>query len=147
MPNGGLLGALRDVGQGASNSVAATVSGPVDMLAWLLSKGGVPVPSNPMLGSEWMRQQGLTAEPQNKVAGLLGEAGGSVLPFYLAGKAPAIAENLARPVMRNAQAGNATIPFLGSAAAAGGAVAASDNPDLQAWLERLKANLAPGGKP
>ena len=82
---------LRSGVQGASNAAASNVSGPVDLLAWLLRKGGVPVPSNAFGGSEWMRQQGLTAEPKNKLAGLLGEGVGLAAPFAIAAKAPQIA--------------------------------------------------------
>ncbi len=44
----GLLDTLRSFGQGASNSVASNVSAPVDGLAWLLRKGGLPIPQNPV---------------------------------------------------------------------------------------------------
>lgn len=77
--------------QGASNAAASNVSGPVDLLAWALRKAGVPVPSNAFGGSEWMRQQGLTAEPTNKLAGMLGEGVGLAAPFAIAAKAPQIA--------------------------------------------------------
>ena len=50
-----ILGYGRDVAQGASNSIAGNVSAPVDGLAWLLRKAGVPMPSNPVGGSDWMR--------------------------------------------------------------------------------------------
>ncbi len=82
-----LLSAL----QGASNAAASNVSGPVDALAWALRKVGVPVPSNPILGSEWLKQQGLIAEPKNRLAGLLGEGVGLAAPFAIAAKAPQIA--------------------------------------------------------
>lgn len=85
-----LLSAL----QGASNAAASNVSGPVDALAWALRKVGVPVPSNAFGGSEWMRQQGLTAEPKNKLSGLLGEGVGLAAPFAIAAKAPQIAGGL-----------------------------------------------------
>lgn len=85
-----LLSAL----QGASNAAASNVSGPVDALAWALRKVGVPVPSNAFGGSEWMRQQGLTADPRNRLAGLLGEGVGLAAPFAIAAKAPQIAGGL-----------------------------------------------------
>ncbi len=72
---------LRDFGQGASNAAAAQVSVPVDLLAALLRKGGVTVPSNALGGSEWMRQAGLTREPENRMAGLLGEGAGLSMPI------------------------------------------------------------------
>ena len=37
-----ILGYGRDVAQGASNSIAGNVSAPVDGLAWLLRKAGIP---------------------------------------------------------------------------------------------------------
>ena len=70
-----LAALLRDFAQGASNSAASNVTAPVDALAWLLRKGGLPIPEAPVGGSDWARQKGLTAEPQNKLAGLLGDAG------------------------------------------------------------------------
>jgi hypothetical protein len=84
---------LLDFLQGASNSVASNVSAPVDGLAWLLRKAGVPI-QNPVGGSDWMAQKGLTVQPQNKVAGLLGEAFGGVAPMVAAAKAPQIAAGL-----------------------------------------------------
>lgn len=108
----GLLDYGRDFAQGASNSIASNVSAPVDGLAWLLRKAGVPVPSNPMGGSDWMAQQGLTREPQNRLAGLLGEAAGMTGPMLAAAKAPQIAggllgmaDNAMAPQTLNKQAG------------------------------------------
>lgn len=72
-----LLSAL----QGASNAAASNVSGPVDALAWALRKVGVPVPSNAFGGSEWMRQQGLTATPTDPLAGAIGEGVGLSAPI------------------------------------------------------------------
>lgn len=89
-----LASLLRDFGQGASNAAASNVTGPVDALAWALRKIGVPVPSNPVLGSEWMRQKGLLADPQNRLAGLLGESAGLSAPIAVAAKAPQIARGL-----------------------------------------------------
>lgn len=89
-----LASLLRDFGQGASNAAASNVTGPVDALAWALRKIGVPVPSNPILGSEWMRQKGLLADPRNKLAGLLGESAGLSAPIAVAAKAPQIARGL-----------------------------------------------------
>jgi GNAT superfamily N-acetyltransferase len=71
---------LRDFAQGASNSAAGTVAGPVDIIAWLLKKAGVDT-GTPVGGSDWMAQQGLMAQPQNKWAGLLGETTGAILPM------------------------------------------------------------------
>jgi hypothetical protein len=109
---------LRDFLQGMSNSAASNVSAPVDGLAWLLRKAGLPIPSNPVGGSDWMAQKGLIAQPQNKNMGLLGEAIGGVLPMLAAAKAPQIAggllqagENLAAPRNMHSQAGVIASPF------------------------------------
>ena len=104
----GLLGAL----QGASNSVASNVSTPVDGLAWLLRKAGIPVGDAPIGGSDWMAKKGFTREPENRSMGLLGEALGGVAPMLMAAKAPQIARgllqmeaNAAIPQTLNRQAG------------------------------------------
>ena len=101
----GLLDQLRSFGQGASNTAASNVSAPIDAMAWLLRKGGLPIPSNPVGGSDWMAQQGLTAEPQNRLAGLLGEGFGGVAPIVAAAKAPQIAGGLLK-MGENAAAAN-----------------------------------------
>ena len=102
---------LVDVLRGASNAAASTVSGPVDLIAAGLGKAGVPI-DEPVGGSAWMKRQGLTAEPENYRAGLVGETIGNVLPFAAAAKAPQIAgalrkgaENLATPRTLNPQKG------------------------------------------
>jgi len=107
-----LLRQGKSFGQGASNAAASTVTGPVDMLAWLLRKGGVPVGDTPIGGEAWMRQKGLMATPENKLAGLLGEGAGLAAPIVAAAKAPEIAggllqmgRNLAAPQTMNKQAG------------------------------------------
>jgi Large polyvalent protein associated domain 23 len=89
-----LASLLRDFAQGASNSVAGNVAVPVDAIAWLLRKGGVNVPPNPVMGSDWMAEKGLTREPQNKLAGFAGDMAGMVAPFAAAAKAPQIARGL-----------------------------------------------------
>lgn len=88
------MNGLLDFLQGASNSAAGTVSAPVDGIAWLLRKAGVPVPDAPVGGSNWLARQGLTDEPQNKLLGLLGEAAGMSAPIVAAAKAPQIARGL-----------------------------------------------------
>lgn len=110
---------LLDFLQGASNSAASNVSAPVDGLAWLLRKAGMPVPANPVMGSDWMREQGLTAEPKNRNMGLLGEAVGGVVPIVAAAKAPQFArgllqagENAAIPRTLNPQAGVINVKAL-----------------------------------
>lgn len=97
--------------QGMSNSAASNLSFPVDAITWALNKAGANI-QNPVMGSDWMRQQGLTAEPENKVAGLFGEAAGMAVPFIASQKAPQIAaqflqgaENLSAPSSLNKQAG------------------------------------------
>lgn len=77
--------ALISLLQGASNGAAMNVSGPVDLMASILRRAGVPVPSNNILGDEWMRQQGLVVQPQNKLTGLLGEGLGLSVPIGAAG--------------------------------------------------------------
>lgn len=102
---------LLDFLQGASNAAAANVSAPVDGLTWLLNKLGADI-KTPVGGSDWMRERGLTAEPTNKLAGILGESVGGVLPMVTAAKAPQIAQgllqaerNLAAPRALNPQTG------------------------------------------
>lgn len=85
---------LLDFLQGASNAAASNVSAPVDGLAWLLRKAGVNVGDAPMGGSDWMRAKGLTAEPRNRLAGILGESLGGVAPMLAAARAPQIANGL-----------------------------------------------------
>lgn len=106
-----MANALLDFLQGASNSAAANMSAPVDGIAWLLRKAGINV-DRPVMGSDWMRERGLTAEPTNKLAGILGESVGGVLPMVTAAKAPQIAQgllqaerNLAAPRTLNPQTG------------------------------------------
>ena len=108
---------LLDFLQGASNAAAANVSAPVDGLTWLLNKLGADI-KTPVGGSDWMRERGLTAEPTNKLAGILGESVGGVLPMVTAAKAPQIAQgllqaerNLAAPRTLNPQAGMIRTPF------------------------------------
>ena len=107
-----LLRQGKSFAQGASNGVASTLTGPVDTLAWLLRKGGLPVGDAPIGGEQWMRNQGLMATPENKLAGLLGEGAGLAAPIVAAAKAPEIAggllqmgRNLATPQTLNKQAG------------------------------------------
>ncbi len=88
------MAGLLDFIQGASNAAAGTVAGPVDLINMGLLSVGLPMPANPVGGSQWMRERGLMREPQNRVAGLLGEAAGNVLPIVAAAKAPQIAQGL-----------------------------------------------------
>jgi len=88
------MAGLLDFLQGMSNSAASTVSAPIDGVNWALGKMGLPVSQAPFGGSAWMAQKGLTAEPQNRNVGLLGEAVGGVLPMIAAAKAPQIAKGI-----------------------------------------------------
>jgi len=90
----GPLDQAKSFAQGMSNAAASNVSGPVDALAWLLRKTGLPIPQNPMGGSEWMAEKGLTAAPNNRLAGLLGEGAGLSAPIVGFAKAPQIAGGL-----------------------------------------------------
>lgn len=86
-----LLKQAQSFGQGASNAAASTVYGPVDLMAWLLKKGGVNVPDAPLGSEQWMKNAGLLREPENKLAGLLGEGVGLAIPVTAPGKAKEIA--------------------------------------------------------
>lgn len=88
------MAGLLDFIQGASNAAAGTIAGPVDLINMGLLGVGLPMPRNPVGGSQWMRERGLMREPQNRTAGLLGEAAGNVLPIVAAAKAPQIAAGL-----------------------------------------------------
>jgi hypothetical protein len=89
-----IIKALRDFGQSASNTVADTVAVPVDLIAAGLRSGGLPIPSDPVGGSDWMRQQGLTAAVDPGMAKTAGEAAGMLIPMVGAMKAPQIAAGL-----------------------------------------------------
>tara|TARA_R110000868_G_scaffold391708_1_gene661957 strand:+ start:42 stop:1250 length:1209 start_codon:yes stop_codon:yes gene_type:complete len=104
---------LLDILQGASNAAASNISAPVDGLAWLLRKAGLPIPDAPIGGSDWMASKGLTAKPQNYLAGLLGESVGGVAPIVAAAKAPQIARGLLQ-VEANAMAPTTLRPEAGA---------------------------------
>lgn len=76
-----VINALRNTAQSASNTVAGGVSSPVDMMAGGLRKTGLPIPSNPVGGSEWMGQQGLTRPVPDGMAKTAGEAIGLIAPI------------------------------------------------------------------
>ena len=102
---------LQDFLQSASNEAAGTVSMPVDAIAWLLQKAGLPV-SKPVGGSDWMAERGLTKPVQQNAASLAGQTAGLLSPMVAAAKAPQIArgllqagENLAAPTARGMVAG------------------------------------------
>ena len=88
------MSGLLDFLQSASNSVAGNVSAPVDGLAWMLRKLGAPIPSNPVGGSDWMEQKGLTKPVKQSGYSLAGETAGLISPMLAAAKAPQIARGL-----------------------------------------------------
>jgi len=145
---------LMDFLQGASNSAASNVSAPVDGIAWLLRKAGLNV-GTPVGGSDWMAQQGLTAEPQNKMAGLLGESFGGVAPILAAAKAPQIAnklmqmgENAAIPTTMNRQAGMIDPALLGLKVNKDGTVSLYHGTTAQAADDIVKSKtLKSAGEP
>lgn len=94
---------LLDFAQAASNAAASNVSGPVDLLALALRKAGLPIPDDPVLGSEWMRRRGLTKPVQQKATNVLGETMGLLAPVAAAVKAPQVANGLLK-MMDNAAA-------------------------------------------
>jgi hypothetical protein len=104
----GLLDGL----QSASNAAASNVSGPVDALAWLLRKAGVPVPEDAVGSSAWMERKGLTKPVKQSASSLAGETAGLLAPIAAVAKAPQIAkgllqmgENAAAPATLNKQRG------------------------------------------
>ncbi len=106
------MAGLLDFLQSASNASASTVSGPVDMLSWLLQKAGVPVGNAPPGGSAWMEQKGLTKPVKQSAASLAGETVGLLSPTVAAAKALQIAkgllqvaDNAAAPSLLNKQRG------------------------------------------
>jgi hypothetical protein len=78
--NANLAKALRNFAQSASNTVAENVSVPVDAIAWALRKTGIPV-NKPVLGSDWMREKGLTKDVEQGGAQLAGETVGMLSPL------------------------------------------------------------------
>lgn len=92
---------LLELLQAASNASAGNVSGPVDLLAAGMRKLGIPV-NDPVLGSEWMRRQGLTREVADPYLNAAGATLGMVAPIGVAAKAPQIAAGV-NQMVRNAQ--------------------------------------------
>lgn len=88
------MAGLLDFLQSASNAAASNVSGPVDLLSWLMRKGGAPVPDDAVGGSKWMEAQGLTKQVQPGLLNVAGETAGLLAPFAAAAKAPQIAKGL-----------------------------------------------------
>lgn len=107
------MSGLMDVAQAASNAVAGNVSGPVDMLAFLLRKAGVPVPEDPVLGTEWLKKRGLIRDVPQGAAQVAGETLGLLAPVAVAAKAPQIASGLLR-AQENAAAPRTLRPDAGA---------------------------------
>lgn len=112
------MAGLLDFLQSASNTVASNVSAPVDGINWLLRKAGLPVSDQPMGGTDWMEQRGLTKPVAQSTASLAGETVGLLSPMMAVAKAPQIArgllqmgENAAIPQILNKQAGMIKTPF------------------------------------
>lgn len=112
MDRNALIRALRDTAQSASNAIASNVSGPVDLIAAGLRGVGVPVPQNPVGGSQWMAERGLTAPVQQGAAQVVGDTLGMVGPMMAVQYAPQIAsainrgaQNLAAPRTLNPETG------------------------------------------
>lgn len=78
--------------QAVSNSIAGAVSGPVDLITWLLRKTGVPI-EKPVLGSDWMREKGLTKDIEQGPSQVVGETIGNLVdPFAPVAKAGKLLE-------------------------------------------------------
>jgi hypothetical protein len=95
-----MLQRLRDIAQGASNSAADVVAGPVDLIGAGLRYAGVPVPDDAVGSSKWMEQKGLKQQSKEYGPGLLGEILGAVGPAAVAG-APSKAIKIAEQMRRN----------------------------------------------
>jgi len=78
-----IIDALRNTAQSASNMVAENASMPVDALAWALRKVGLPVGDKPVMGSDWMREKGLTAPVQEGASKVVGDTIGMISPMGL----------------------------------------------------------------
>lgn len=85
---------ILDFLQSASNEAAGAVSAPVDGIAWLLRKAGIPVPEDAFGSSDWMEKKGLTRPVQQSAASLAGQTAGLLSPVAAAAKAPQIARGL-----------------------------------------------------
>lgn len=85
--------AMREFLQAASNAAAGTVAAPVDLLAFILKKAGVPI-QEPVGGSDWQKRVGLLRDVPQSAASLAGETVGLLSPVAAAAKAPQIARGL-----------------------------------------------------
>jgi hypothetical protein len=89
MDKSGIIKALRDGAQSASNGVANAVVGePVDGAAWLLRKAGLPIGDMPVGGTDWLKGQGITPQVDeglpNAIGTGLGQAAGNAM--FMPGK-------------------------------------------------------------
>jgi hypothetical protein len=76
-----IINALRNGAQAASNGVADQVAFPVDAIAGGLRGIGLAIPENPVMGSQWMRENGLTAQTEPGMSTDIGYAAGTVMPM------------------------------------------------------------------
>lgn len=88
------MNGLLDFLQAMNNSVASTISAPVDAIGWGLRKAGVPVPEDAVGSSAWMERTGLTRPVQPGAINVAGETMGLLSPALLAAKAPQVAAGL-----------------------------------------------------
>src|SRR5574343_264386 len=110
---GEAMNGLLDFLQSASNTAAENVSAPVDGIAWLLRKAGVPVGDTPVGGSAWMREKGLTRPVNQSTASLAGETFGLLSPIVASAKAPQIGGGLLK-MADNAMAPRTMSPQTGA---------------------------------
>jgi len=99
-----LIKALRDTAQSASNAIAGSVSGPVDLITAALRAGGLNI-ERPIGGSEWMNEKGLTIPVEMGAPRIVGETLGIAGPAVVAAKAPQIASAINRGVQNLAAGG------------------------------------------
>ena len=80
MDKSGIIKALRDGAQSASNGVANAVVGePVDGAAWLLRKAGLPIGDMPVGGTDWLKGQGITPQVEEGLPSAIGLGLGQAL--------------------------------------------------------------------
>lgn len=71
----------KQLGQSASNVISEGVTMPIDALAWLLRRSRVPVPENPVGGSDWAKQMGLMEDVPQGAPKIAGETLGLLAPM------------------------------------------------------------------
>lgn len=123
-----LASSLRNFGQAASNSVAETVSAPIDAITWALRKAGIPI-DKPVMGSDWMAEKGLTRPTQEGASKLAGEFVGMVSPLaFEKSVATQLAGALRKGLPKNVPVGNM---FIGESANTWDAVSAAQAKALE----------------